>query len=45
MNKHIVSFALGFLAATSLFLISLTFIKIPEYTVIYRVECKQGISI
>lgn len=42
MKKYIIPFSLGFLASTFAFLTLLSIIKIPEYTVMYEVECRRG---
>ena len=45
MKYPIIPFILGFLAASFLFLTILSLIVIPEYVVIYQVECRNGTMI
>ena len=42
MKNYIIPFILGFLASSFLFLAALSLITIPEYIMIYQVECKRG---
>lgn len=44
MKKTISIFILGFLSSTFLFLTVLSIVEIPEYTLIYEVECRKGIT-
>jgi len=45
MKKYLFSFFLGFMAATFSFLALLSMIHIPEYIMIYKVECQRGMMI
>lgn len=44
MKKYFLSFFLGFMASTFLFLTVLSFIEIPEFIMTYEFECRRGLS-
>jgi hypothetical protein len=44
MRRYLLSFLLGGVAATMLFLTVLSLIEIPEYAVIYRVEPRECVQ-
>jgi hypothetical protein len=44
MKKYFLSFSLGFLASTFLFLMLLSIIEIPEFIMTYEIECKRGLT-
>lgn len=45
MKRYFLSFFLGFMASTFLFLVLLSMIRIPEYIMTHEVDCKRGMVI
>jgi hypothetical protein len=42
MKKYFLSFFIGFMAATFLFLAILSVIRIPEYIMTYEIDCRRS---